>query len=444
MKERRLSPASPTRLLAVIVASLAPLWLLSGNQFGFLIAASAFGTIALAALADFLLAPSLRNVRLAREIPRSVGIGDDSRGSYRVVSEWPIKVTAELFDSFPRSLGRHTSIDQFELPPMQEESLPFTFTPVIRGEHEVGPAVVRVTGPLGLMRRTLRYSPAERIVVTPSMAGVRRYRLLALQHRLRDAGVRVVRRRGQGTNFASLREYAVGDDPRHMDWKATARRRKLITREYSIEQGQTIMIAVDAGRMMTQLSGNLPRFEHALSSALVLTDIAVHSKDQVGLIIFDDEVRAFVPPAHGRLALESVRAALTVAQPTLVEPDYAMAFRTLEARHRKRSLIVLFTDVIDSRSSQAIVAYTSRSAVRHLPLVVALRNDQLMAAAQPSKVQTSTTLFESAAAEELVSAREGALLRMRRAGVSVLDVSPTGMTAAVVNRYLELKARASL
>jgi uncharacterized protein (DUF58 family) len=294
------------------------------------------------------------------------------------------------------------------------------------------------------MWRSLRYSPGDTILVTPSLAGVRRYRLLALQHRLRDAGVRTVRRRGQGTNFANLREYAVGDDPRHIDWKATARRSKLITREYSIEQGQTIMIAVDCGRMMTQLSAGLPRFEHALSSALVLTDVAIHSRDQVGLIVFDDEVRAFVPPARGRSALESIRAALIVAQASMVEPDYAMAFRTLEARHRKRSLIVLFTDVIDSRSSQAIVAYTARSVARHLPLVVALRNDQLAQAAQPRAADSSTELFEVAAAEELVSAREGALQRMRSAGVSVLDISPLRMTAAVVNRYLDLKARSSL
>jgi len=110
----------------------------------------------------------------------------------------------------------------------------------------------------------------------------------------------------------------------------------------------------------------------------------------------------------------------------------------------ERSLIVLFSDVIDSRSSQSIIAHTARSAVRHLPLVVALRNDHLMSIATPVDRRKSDELFESAAAEELVSAREEALIRMRRAGVSVLDVSPQQMSAAVINRYLELKARASL
>jgi uncharacterized protein (DUF58 family) len=196
--------------------------------------------------------------------------------------------------------------------------------------------------------------------------------------------------------------------------------------------------------MMTQLSGTVPRFEYALSSATLLADVAVQSGDNVGLILFDDEVRAFVPPERGAGALQRVRDALIPARATMAEPDYASAFRLLATRHRRRSLIVMFTDVIDVRASQALIAHTTRSAQRHLLVVVALRNDRLMEAAVPSAESTSTQLYESAAAEELVLAREEALVRMRRAGVSVLDVSPQAMTAAVINRYLEIKARASL
>jgi uncharacterized protein (DUF58 family) len=162
------------------------------------------------------------------------------------------------------------------------------------------------------------------------------------------------------------------------------------------------------------------------------------------MILFDDQVRAFVPPAKGGEALHRIREALIPATATMTEPDYAEAFRLLASRHRKRSLIVLFTDVIDPRASQALIALTARSAQRHLLLVVALRNDRLMEAAVPTRSSSSGALFEAAAAEELVQARNEALARMRRAGVSVLDVSPQQMTAAVVNRYLDLKARSSL
>jgi uncharacterized protein (DUF58 family) len=313
-----------------------------------------------------------------------------------------------------------------------------------RGRHALGPAVLRAVGPLGLVQRSLRYPLADAVTVAPSVAQVRRYRLLALQHRLRDVGIRVVRRRGQGTTFDALREYAVGDDPRHVDWKATARRGVPVVRQYRAEQGQTVMIAVDGGRLMTQLAGDASRFEHALAAALVLADVAAGSGDQVGCLVFDEVPRVFVPPAGGRRHLADLRQALVDVRATMAEPDYAAAFRALARRHRRRSLLVLFSDVIDARASQSLIALTARSALRHLPVVVALRNDELAAAAVPRADATSRELYASAAAEELMLAREEGLQRMRRAGVSVLDASPRELSAAVVNRYLEIKARASL
>jgi uncharacterized protein (DUF58 family) len=199
---------------------------------------------------------------------------------------------------------------------------------------------------------------------------------------------------------------------------------------------------IDAGRSMTQLAGQFSRFEHALSAALVLTDTAATSGDHVGALVFDDEVRAFVPAQRGRAALKAVRDALIPVEATMAEPDYASAFRLLAARQRKRALIVFFTDVMDVRSSRALLAQLSRGTVRHLVLIVALRNDELVASAKVRGGRLAP--YTAAASEELLSARSDALERMRRLGAIVLDVSPTAMTAAVVNRYLEIKARGTL
>jgi uncharacterized protein (DUF58 family) len=288
------------------------------------------------------------------------------------------------------------------------------------------------------------FDGGDSIMVVPSLSGVRRFRMLAMQHRLETAGVRSLRRRGEGLSFANLREYAIGDDPRRIDWKATARRARLITREYSIERSQTVITLIDAGRNMTQLASTRSRFEHALSSALILTDIAANAGDRVGALVFDDEIRAYVPARPGRGALQAIRDAFIPLAPTTREPDYAAAFRFLAAHQRKRALIVFITDVIDPRASQALIAHVSRSAARHLAVVVALRNDAIFAAALPRAAGGADLLYESAAAEELILAREEALQRMRRAGVSVIDVSPQTMTASVINRYLELKSRGAL
>ena len=435
----------PTPRLALVIALVAPVWLLALVPGGDLWVQLALLLLASAVLADMLTLPLSWQLTVERRIPENIGIGDETNAEYEIQSRAKRPLRYALFDALPRGIqrvGPGPGTDTIAAHGVR--ALPFRVAGRERGRWALGPVVVRVSGRLGLVRRTFHLAPEDSVLVTPSLAGVRRYRLLTLQHRLRDAGVRAIRRRGEGTNFSSLREYVVGDDPRRIDWKATARRDKLITREYTIEQGQTVLVAVDAGRLMTQLAGPFPRFEYALSSATLLADIAVQNGDQVGAILFDDQVRAFVPAGRGRQAVQRLRDAFVPARATMAEPDYAAAFRLLAARHRKRSLIVLYTDVIDPRASQSLIALTARSAMRHALVVVALRNDALMAAAVPATGAGSERLYESAAAEELVMAREEALVRMRHAGVTVLDVSPRLMTAAVVNRYLELKARGSL
>lgn len=435
----------PTRRLALIVALLAPVWLASGSEIGAWVAAVVTVLVAAAVLADALSTPAHWQVAVERAFPERLGLGDAVDAAYivRTVSVRPRTFT--LHDALPRGVeadaaraARHTVRAGAPC------RLPVALTGRERGVWPLGQIALRMDGPLGLLQRTLRWTPEDRIMVVPSMRGIRRYRLLSLHHRLRDVGVRAVRRRGEGGAFAGLREYVVGDDPRRIDWKATARRDELITREYTVEQGQTVMLALDAGRLMTQLEGAVPRYEYALSSALLLADVAIQSRDQVGALVFDDRIRAWAPPSRGSAALERLTRALVPTAPTMTEPDYAAAFRVLGERQRKRSLIVLFTDVIDVRASQALISLTARSVARHVVLVVALRNDRVVDAALPERDASSRRLFEAAAAEELVAARELALTRMRRAGVSVLPVSPHAMTAMVINRYLELKARASL
>lgn len=439
---------SVTKRLGWVTLALAPLWLLSGTDAGLLPGRIAAILLLVAVAADAVMVGLITardQVRVRRELPPTVGIGETVGGVYHIRSTARHGLRAALHDRLPRAVDKLAqTTGSHPLPAGGELRLPVTLGARTRGVHRLGPAAVQVVGPLGLVQHALIVELDDTLTIAPSLTGVRRYRLLALQHRLQDVGVRAIRRRGEGTTFANLREYSTGDDPRHVDWKATARRRKLITREYTVEQGQTIIIAIDAGRMMTQMAGPLSRFEYALSSALILADVAVHSGDRVGLILFDDEVRAFIPPSRGGAALHLMREALIPATARMVEPDYAAAFRTLAARHRRRSLIVTFTDVVDPRASAALIAHTVRSAARHLPLLVALRNDDLLAAATPADRRTSAALYEAAAAEELVTAREAALHRMRQAGVSIVDVSPQRMSAAVINRYLEIKARASL
>jgi uncharacterized protein (DUF58 family) len=434
---------SPERRLALVVALSSALWLLPGRT-GTLASAVALGMTALLTALDLALLPSRRALTVTRELPETVGIGDTVGGAYAIESHWPRALVVQLVDHLSPFVSGGAGTTVATLEPFSSRELSFPLTGETRGRAVLGPVGARARTRLGLVSARFLFSADDSIMVMPSLAGVRRFRMLAMQHRLETAGVRSLRRRGEGFSFANLREYAIGDDPRRIDWKATARRARLISREYTVERSQTVITLIDAGRGMTQLAATRSRFEHALSSALILTDIAANAGDRVGTLVFDDEIRAFVPARPGRGALQAIRDAFVPLAATSREPDYAAAFRFLAAHQRKRALIVFITDVIDPRASQALIAHITRSTARHLAVVVALRNDAIFAAALPRAVGGAAALYESAAAEELILAREEALQRMRRAGVSVLDVSPHAMTASVINRYLEIKSRGAL
>ena len=434
----------PERRLAVVFAISAGAWLLPGRA-GIVTGLALVSVIVLTAVVDLLLLPARRQIEVSRVLPESIGLGDELTAAIVVRNSSARDLHMRVSDRLPESLRGGVLDGTFvRVPGDSTSSIAMPVRGHARGLATLGPLGVRVTTALGLVGRRMRIATSDTIRVVPSLTGVRFFRLLALQNRLRLTGARQLRRKGDGQGFAGLREYVLGDDPRHIDWKATSRRGTVITREFTIERSQTVFTLIDAGRLMTQLVGEYARFEHALNAALVLSDIAASAGDRIGTCVFDDEVRAFVPAMKSRGALQTIRDAFVPVMASSREPDYASAFRFLATHQRKRALVVLFTDVIDVRASQALVAHVSRGAARHLVLVVALRNDAVLAAANPGRAMSSGGLFEVAAAEELLEARAAVLERMRRAGASVLDVSPTAMTAALVNRYLELKSRGAI
>ena len=315
--------------------------------------------------------------------------------------------------------------------------------PVRRGRGSGGRLTIRALGPLGLAWRQFSRNLPWTTTVYPALERLSLRALPAEQARRREAGLRNVRRLGEGRIFETLREWVPGDDTRSIDWKATARRGKLMARQYEDERRQQVLLVIDAGRLMTAESAGTSRLEAAVGAALKLAWTVIEHDDDVGLMVFADEVQSFLAPARGRRALRGVMEGLATAEGRLVESDYPAALGYLAARNRKRALTVLFTDVVDRTASEALVARVGSLRPRHLPLAVVLR-DPALEAVGTRHPQTVMEAYERAAAEELLLAREAALLDMRRRGVLVLDVPPGRAAEAVVDQYTQLKRRGVL
>ena len=389
-------------------------------------------------------APAPTPVTVTRDPPAALSVGHASEVSYRWTNKARRAARLVVREIRPAILGGPQPARQLRLAAGKGATETVVVIPQRRGRDAAGALFIDSIGPLGLGRRRMRFELPWEVVVYPPLVSVRLRASVAEALRRRDAGMKPIRQLGEGRLFESLREWVPGDDHRHIDWKATARRGKVITRQYEAERRQQVLLVLDTGRLMTaDVAAGVARLDFAVQAALELAYAAAQHDDNVGVMTFADGVQHFVAPERGRTGVRRVLDVLAVIEPKLVEPDYPGAFRYLAARNRKRALTVLFTDVIDRFASDALVANVATLRPRHLPLAVTLRNPELDAVAT-QRPATPRDAFRKAAAEELLHAREEALGHMRRAGVLVIDVTPERAAQAVVAKYLELKRRGTL
>lgn len=387
--------------------------------------------------------PGVARLGVVRDAPPAFSVGRESTVTYRWTNGTARTARLRLGELRPDVLGGSQPPRRLAVPPGGVVREVVSVLPVRRGRERAGGFAVDALGPLGLGARRRWLDAPWDAAVYPPLVAVRLQASVARAERRRAQGITPVRRLGEGRLFESLRDWVPGDDLRHIDWKATGRRGKVITRQYEAERRQQVLLVLDTGRLLSGEVAGRPRLDYVVQAALELAYAATQHDDDVGVMAFAAGVQHFVAPARGRQALKAVLDVLSAVQPTLVEPDYPGAFRYLAVRNRKRALTVLFTDVIDRLASDALVANVASLRPRHLPLAVTLRNPDLdsVAALRPT---VGHDAFRKAAAEELLRAREEALGHMRRGGVIVLDVPPARAAEAVVRQYLELKRRGRL
>lgn len=405
--------------------------------------------IAVAAGLEAALFPDLRLIAIERDLPKRLSLGVPNEIALRITNNGRQPMHLEVRDRAPFELIPTKQPAAFVLPPGVTAVHRYEVTPPARGAHRFELVDLRVTRFPGLVRRTATLPVAGATHVYPNLRDVSRYALLLHRRRTHMLGIKVARKRGKGTEFETLREYQADDEYRDISWKASARAGKLLTQTFQVERSQNVMILVEAGRMMsaqvdpdgrTPPEKRLTKLDHAVNAALVLAQAAALKEDRVGVLAFAETVKTFRAPKRGRAQLTTIVDALHDLQPTLCEPDFAMAFQTLKARAKRRSLVCLFTDLLDEESARLLTATLPLLLPQHLPLVVAVSDPTIaeMASAVPYSGQEA---FTGAVASELLHERRDILRGLRTRGALVLDVAPGELTAAVVNKYLEVKAR---
>ena len=319
--------------------------------------------------------------------------------------------------------------------------LSYTATPQRRGTYAFERVDALVASRLGFWQRSVRWPVRSVVKVYPDIRQIGRYTLLARRDRLSTLGVRRSRRLGTDNEFERLRDYIEGDEPRHIDWKATARRSRLTVRAHQANQSQRIIFLIDCGRLMGGDTGDgLSPLDHAFNAMLLMAHVALLQGDQVGLLAYSDRVRAYVPPSGGPKRINRLVHAVHDIFPELTESRHDRAFVELEQRCRKRSLVVLMTDVFDEVNARQVSDHLGNVVGRHLPLGVFLRNRDLFDLADNTP-DAGLGMYQGAVAASMLTWRDRVINNLRLQGAMTLDVFPDELTAPLINQYLQIKAR---
>jgi uncharacterized protein (DUF58 family) len=354
--------------------------------------------------------------------------------------------TAALFqivDSPPVDFTGSARILDVRLAPRKETVQIYHLKSYRRGRFNFGTLFYRVTGPLGLVQRQGKIDLPQQVQVLPDMTGEGSHDLqLALAGAV-QTGRRKAPRRGEGSEFESLREHQRDDDFRHIDWKASAKRGKLISRQYETERDQRLMILLDTGRLMSPKIGSYRKLDYAVNAAVHLAQIALHKGDLVGYAIFNDELRAFAEPKKGQTQMSHFVQNVTLLEPTRLESDYAAVFHHVLRRCSRRTLIVCFTDLGDAHSATSLLQAALPLMPRHLPVIVTVSNSEVLAVTRKSP-ESEFEVYRHVAAMEIWNDYQRTLRGMRSRGVATVSVPAQELSTAAINEYLRIKETARL
>ncbi|MCO8122719.1 DUF58 domain-containing protein [Stieleria sp. TO1_6] len=400
------------------------------------------GLLIVVAAIDFLAVyvGTSQGIEVSREIAHSCSLGVPIDSRLTVENRSGLTLVGDVRDDLPDGFESHPGQHSMRLPPLGRVTMSRKLTPGRRGAFRLESVYLRFLSPLKLWRRQIELPLPSALNVYPDMKQLSDYALLARTNRLSLIGVRRTRRVGQDSDFERLRDYSRDDNFRHIDWRSTARRNKLTVRQFQSDQSQRVVFLLDCGRMMTNTRDGYSLLDHALNSALMMAYVALHQGDSVGMLCFSDSVHAYIPPRGGRSQMNRLLHAGFDQFPRMVESRYDQAFLYLKNHCKRRSLVVLATNVIDEVNSAAVTDYLGNLSGHHLPMAVILRDRTLFEAADTPGGGDSN-LYRAAAAADILVWRDQVLKDLEHRGVLLVDAFPDELTAPLVNQYLEIKAK---
>jgi uncharacterized protein (DUF58 family) len=438
---------APTRNLCALAGGPAILTLVLyvfPNAWPVFIAVNS-GLIAIA-LFDLISVPRKRSFRANREMAHVATRGEKHPVTLSIDNRTRRTFNGFVCDDRPPGLQDEEFEFPLSIPSRSRGSVSYSIVPRHRGVFQFEYVYLLTESRWKLWRRYIKLKCLDSLRVYPALKQISRYAMYARLNRMSMLGVRRQRRIGTDNDFERLRDYSPDDQFRAIDWRATGRRLKLTVRDFQSNQSQRVIFMIDCGRMMVNESGGQSLLDAAFDAALTLSFVTLSQNDQAGLLCFADSVLRWIPPASGRRQLNRMVHAVHDVHPRFAESRFDEAFSHLHRHCRKRTLVVLITNVIDDQNASRLKAHVANLVGRHLPLTVLIRDHEMFdpidefGPVDEAEPNEGPSLYRAAAAADILLWRRQVLTDLRHAGVLTLDCFPEKLTAPLINEYMRIKS----
>lgn len=379
------------------------------------------------------------NVKITRKYPDKLSNGDDNPFKIALTSSFPIKVKARVLEELPVQLQMRDNETEVELLPRKEHQFEYTLHPKKRGVYVFAKCNVLVRH-LGLFERKFVLDESLEIPCYPSFIQMRKYQLLATTDRLVEMGVKRIRRIGSTMEFDHIREYVKGDEYKHMNWKASAKHKRLMVNQYQEEKSQPIYSVIDTGRVMRMPFNDMTLLDYAINSTLVLSNAAILKQDRAGMLTFGKKCENHIPPEKNNKQMKLISDKLYGITTNFEESEFGNLYAFMRRHVNKRSLIFLYSnfETLDALNRQ--LSYLRMMAKSHIIVAVVFKNTELIQMAKEN-AKSSVEIYNKIIAEKFVYEKSLIIQELNRNGIQTIYTAPEDLSIKSINKYLEIKAR---
>jgi len=376
-----------------------------------------------------------------RLLPQKLSNGDENPISLFLENRYNFPVHLEVIDEVPFQFQVRDKHYKTQLKSGGTQQIDYNLRPTERGEYSFGHLNAFVTSPIGLVSKRYQLEEKESLVpVYPSFLQMRKYELMAISNRLTEYGVKKIRRIGQSQEFEQIRNYVEGDDYRTVNWKATARKNRLMVNQFQDEKSQRVYSLIDKGRMMRMPFNGMTLFDYAINAALVISNIAIRKDDKAGLVTFSHKIDTIIKADKVGGQMRRIQEALYKQDTGFLESDFEKLYALFRTKLSNRALLLVYTNFESLSSLNRQLPYLRKLARQHVLVVVFFENTELSEYAQ-QPVKELTEVYDKIIAEKFVFEKKRIVKELQKYGIHAVLTAPEDLTVNTINKYLELKAR---